>query len=69
MQPRVARRAAEYLGPVVREILDVGWIEAMREGMADLRLLEAALVVRRSQGKKSGITAGELVNGWSSHGQ
>jgi hypothetical protein len=47
----------------------VGWIEAMREGVADLRFLEAALVVSRRQRKECGIATGKLVNGWSSHGQ
>jgi len=45
------------------------WIEAMQEGMADLRLLKAALVVRCRQGKKGGIAAGKFKDRWSGHRQ
>ena len=65
----VARRSAEHLGPVESEIPYVRRIEAMREGMADLGLLEAALVMCRRECEEGGVAAGDLVNGWSCHGQ
>jgi len=64
---RVARRTAKYLSPVESEILYVRWIEAMGEGMADLRFLEAALVMSGRQREESGITAGELIDRRSGH--
>ena len=69
VQHRVAIRATKHLGPVEGEMLDVRRIEAMREGVADLRLLHAALVVGRRQRKECGVAPGQLVNGCSSHGQ
>jgi hypothetical protein len=45
------------------------WIESMGERMADLRFLEAALVMSGRQREEGGITAGELIDRRSGHQQ
>src|ERR1019366_1671062 len=59
VQLRVPWRAAKHLGPVEGEVVYMRWIESMGEGMADLRFLEAALVMSGRQREEGGITAGE----------
>jgi hypothetical protein len=67
VQLRVARRATKHLGPVEGEILYMVRIETMGEGMADLRFLEAALVMRRRQREEGAVATGELIDRRSRH--
>jgi hypothetical protein len=56
------RRAAEHLGPVGPEPLDVlRMLVAVRERVVQLRVGKAARVVRPGQGEEGRVAAGEVV--------
>lgn len=66
-QVRVAGRTPEDLRPVGSQVLDVLGIDAMGERVVQLRILEAALVMRRSKCQEGGVPAGELKHRWAGH--
>ena len=58
---RVAGRPAQHLRPVGRQPLDVlGVLAGMRERVVELRVGEAARVVRGGEGEEGRLAAGEL---------
>src|SRR6266852_5168800 len=68
MRPRIARWTAEDLSTVISQILDVLGVNAVRERMVQLRVLETALVMRRGEREKRGIAAREVIDRWTGHG-
>jgi hypothetical protein len=67
MRLRIARWTAEDLSPVVSQVLDVLGVNAVRERMVELRVLETALVMRRGQRQEGVVAAGEVINRWPRH--
>ena len=53
-------RASEDLSPVSGKPFDVLWIDAVRERVVQLRVLQAALVMCSCQREEGGFAAGEL---------
>ena len=60
--------SAEHLRPIGGKSFNVLGVDAVREGVVQLGVLEAALVVRGGQRKEGGVAAGELEDRWSGHG-
>jgi hypothetical protein len=67
MRLRIATWTTEDLSPVVGEVLDVLRVDAVRERMVQLRVLETALVMGRGQGQEGVVAAGEVINRWPGH--
>ena len=63
---RVAIRAAKHLSPVEGQVLYMRWIEAMGEGMADLRFLQAALVIdsKNPSASRAAVASTLLASRW-----